>query len=217
MSNVSNRHTVIPFVAGKSTALSNQRLIRVLYKPSKKVAQKYPSVCVSVPNIEEPLSADTLDKLNPYIIEMIQKAQDGIVKNMYEESKGKLSNISDEDISINAVISFLEEESSGGRLNKEILYSWFDEFLKDNLTVTIAEKLNIDDIDDEKIIKAVNGYKEMIASLSGGATVYSEKQVKNLLKVLELSSAEDDDAIIGRLNKRLNNMISKDMSSLIEL
>lgn len=220
MSNISNRHSVVEFKSGKSAAFTGQRLLRVLYKPDRKTGKmKYPSVCVSVPKIQEPLSAEILQRLNPYIVGMLEETQDKIVKSLYESKEGKLSNISDEDIDMNAIIGFLENEYSGGRLTKEFLISWFNENVQDNLSVTIAEKMglqNPDDKDWEKINKAVNGYREMISSLSAGAVVYSAGQCSALIQCLEIAGVDDDvnKKLTLRLNKMMNPTKSEELFSL---
>lgn len=207
MSNISDRHSILKFNAGSSKALSGQRLIRVLYKPSKtNKEQKYPSVCVSVPAIKEPLPSDVIIKLNPYILEMVNKAQDGIVKSLYESAGGKLTSVGDEEISFDKICEYLENEMTGGRLTKEFLYSWFDENIRDNLLVVICEKMGVSDVDDPKALKSVNGYREMIASLSGGNVSFNEGQIKALIKALEIASIEDDTS--KKLGTRLNKMLN---------
>ena len=222
MSVVSNRHTVVPFIAGKSVPFNGQRLARVLYKPSKNKGgkQDYPSVCVSVPRIQEPLDSETLEKLNPFIIELIQDAQDKIVKSMYENSGGTISSVHDDDISIDAVIGYLEAESSGGRLTKEALNKWFTENMQDNLYVVLCEKMGYENPgkeEEEAVQKQINGYKEMISALSGGATVYQEKQVKALIKAISVATNDDD--IAKKLTVRLEKMLvpNKVMENLLEL
>jgi hypothetical protein len=220
MSNVSNRHSILPFNAGKSAALSGQRLIRVLYKPSKHKKPEYKSVCVSVPKLSQPFSPEVLQKLNPYIVELVENTQQNIVKSLYESSQGALTSVSDDDISIDAVIGYLEAESNGGRLTKEILSKWFVENMADNLYVVLCEKLEFQDPNKEQeelVQQQLNGYKEMISALSGGATVYQEKQVKALKRAIEVSSVDDD--ISKKLNARLDGMLkpNKVLDNLMEL
>jgi hypothetical protein len=223
MSAISNRHNVVPFIAGKSVPFNGQRLLRVLYKPSgkgKERTQKLPSVCVSVPSLNNlEISEEILEKLSPYILTMIEDTQDKIVKSLYESSRGKLSNIADEDIDINAVIGYLENEISGGRLTKEFLTAWFNENVQDNLCVAIAEKMGLVDpspTDWERINKSVNGYREMISALSGGAVIYSIGQCSSLLKALEIAGTDDDvnKKLVGRLNRMMN---PQKVEELIEL
>lgn len=222
MSVVSNRHNVVPFIAGKSVAFNGQRLSRVLYKPSKKGNKEasFPSVCVSVPKIKEPIDSEVIERLHPFIIELIEGTQDKIVKSLYENSNGTISSIHDDDISIDAVIGYLEAESSGGRLTKEALNKWFVDNMQDNLYIVLCEKMgyeNPDKNEGEAVQRQINGYKEMISALSGGATVYQEKQVKALLKAISVATSDDD--IAKKLTIRLEKMLipNKIMENLLEL
>lgn len=203
MSTISNRHSVLPFVSGKSEPLMGQRLAKIGYKPRGNNPAKLPSVCVSVPFFPEPLTETQLQGLMPSIRELIQNAQDGIIRSLYEASEGKLQSVGDEDISIESVIGYLDAESTGGRLTKEYLNSWFDANVKDNLTVVVCEKLGMEDVDDERVIKSVLIYKDLISSLSGGATILQPTQIKGVRRALEVSSVDDDVAkkLINRLDK----------------
>lgn len=207
MSNVSNRHSVIPFVAGKTQPLNGQRLAKVGYKSTAKTPAKFKSVAVSVPKINDPLSIEQMEKMNKHMIAVLETAQDGIIKSLYESSQGALSSVSDEEISFDACLAFLEAEAQGGRLTKEGLEVWFTGNVEGNLTVAIAEKLGWNDPTQaqlEQIAKHVAAYKALIASLSGGATVLNVDQIKQVKKVFDLASEEDD--TLNKLKKRIEKM-----------
>lgn len=206
---ISNRHTVNLFVAGKSAPMSDQRLAKVGYKSTAKNPAKFPSICVSVPMFAE-FEPEQIDRLGPYIIQMLENAQDGVIRSLYESRDGNLTEVSDDDICLDACISYLEAESTGGRLTKEYLEQWFDASVRDNLFVCIAEKLGFDEITPDvevTVNKHVAGYKAMIASLSGGKTFYQEPQIKGLLRALEVSSVDDDTS--KKLNVRLKGMLNR--------
>lgn len=206
---ISNRHSINGFIAGKSAPMSDQRLAKVGYKSTVKNPAKFPSVCASVPFITE-LDEGQFERLQPYIVQMLENAQDGIFRSLYESSGGLLDAISDDDICIDACISYLEAESTGGRLTKEYLEQWFDTSVRDNLFVCIAEKLGFSEITadvEETVNKHIAGYKAMIASLSGGKTFYQEPQIKGLLRALEVSSVDDDTS--KKLNVRLKGMLNR--------
>lgn len=215
---ISNRHTVNTFVAGKSSAMSEQRLAKVGYKSTAKNPAKYPSICVSVPMVTE-FDPEQIQRLGPYIIQMLENAQDGIIRSLYESSDGSLTEVSDDDISIDSCISYLEAESTGGRLTKEYLEQWFDAQMRDNLFVVIADKLGFTEITSDVEItvnKHVNGYRGMVASLSGGKTLFQKPQVQALLRAIEVSSVDDETAM--KLNARLNGMMKKpDLEELLGL
>ena len=206
MSNISNRHTVQLFEAGKSEALTGQRLAKVGYKSSKTSPAKFPSICVSVPFVDTDDVKGNISRLMPYIKEMISNAQDGIIRSLYESSHGALSNVSDDDISVNSVINFLEAEQSGGRLTKEFLENWFDSQVKTNLTVVIADKLGFDLSTDEQEVtveKHVKVYRDLISSLSGGKTILTTVQMNGVERALEVSSVDDEvkDKLVNRIKK----------------
>lgn len=206
---ITNRHTVNPFIAGKSQPMADQRLAKVGYKSTKANPARFPSICVSVPFITE-LDEQQIERLSPYIVSMLENAQDGIIRSLYESRDGHLSEVSDADISIDSCISFLEAESTGGRLTKEFLEQWFDAQMRDNLTVVVADKLGFSELNDDVLAtvgKHVSGYRGLISSLSGGKTLLQEPQIRGLLRALEVSSVDDETAI--KLNARLNAMLNR--------
>src|SRR5438874_354432 len=79
---ISNRHPVNPFIAGKSAPMSDQRLAKVGYKNSKNSPARFPSICASVPYITE-FTEDQFERLQPYIVNLLENAQDGILKSLY--------------------------------------------------------------------------------------------------------------------------------------
>lgn len=215
---ITNRHKLNPFVAGKSAALADQRLAKVGYKSTVKTAAKYQSVCVSVPVIAE-FTEEQIQALGPHIIQMLENAQDGIIRSLYESRDGTLSEVSDDDISIDSCISFLEAESTGGRLTREYLESWFDQMMRENLTVVIATKLGFEELNDDQmrtISQHLSGYRGLIASLAGGKTLLQEHQIRGIQKALEVSSVDDETG--KRLNTRLALMLNRPkIEELLEL
>ena len=120
---ISNRHTVLPFVAGTSKALTDQRLSRIGFKKTKENPNPLKSVCVSVPMVTE-FTEEQLDKLLPHLVNVVTGAQDGIIRTAYETDPSIMS-IGDDDISIDACIEYLETVETGGRLTIESLNEWF--------------------------------------------------------------------------------------------
>lgn len=215
---ISNRHPVNPFIAGKSEPMTDQRLSRVGYKSTAKNPAKYLSVCASIPQITE-LDEEQLDRLLPYIVQMLEVAQDGIFRSLYESSDAHLEAISDDDISVNSCISYLEAESTGGRLTKEYLETWFDIQMAQNLTVVIADRLKFDDPNPDQLVvigKHVSGYRGLFSSLAGGKTLLQPSQISGLIKALEVSSTDDDTS--KKLTQRLTSMLNRPkIEELLEL
>ena len=216
MSNVSDRHNVNVFEAGKSQALTGQRLAKVGYKLTEKmkkdgIKEVPKSICVSIPKIEQPIREDQLEKLMPHLIQILENAQDGIIRAIYENDRN-VSSVSDAEISIEACIAFMEEVETGGRLTVEKLGEWFGSFLlsplSEFLKIQGGKKLSGTEL-DKAVSQSIASYKGMITGLSGGKTHYDAKQREKLLVILGM--VEDGGEEIGeKLCKRLEAMEKKD-------
>ena len=220
MSNVSTAHDVIPFVAGKTAPLTNQRLAKVGYKTTAKNPAKFASVAVSVPFISQESITENMDALIPYVRNMLEATQDSVIRSLYENASGKLSVVTDSDISIQACISYLESEAAGDRLKKEHIESWFDRVCKENCFTLIAEKLGYtNDVLTEEQVKTVDKhvkvYRDILSMLAGGRTILTPVQIKSCKTVIEVS--EDDSGIGEKLVSRLNAMETPKVAEMLEL
>lgn len=219
MSHFPSTHLVTAFDSAKSQPLTGQRLAKARYKTTAKVKAKYPNVCVSVPFIEDAAILEATPRLVACIREMLESAQDGVFKSLYEAGQGVLTGVTDSDLSIDACIGFLEAESQGTRLTKEFIDSWFIRELHDTCFVLFAEKLGYSgDLSAEQeatISRHITGYKDMYSALAGGKTMYQPHQVKNLRKVLALVELDDTGV---KLDKRLEKMLEvKPIAEMLEL
>ena len=212
MSNFTGSHLVTGFDAKKSQALTGQRLAKCRYKTTEKQAAKFPSVCVSVPFFTEDQidNTPTIARLLPHIRAMLENAQDGVIRSLYESADGALSAVSDTDISIDACIGFLEAEATGGRLTKEFIEAWFKSDVAEIVQAAFAEKWSwTGDLSPEqaaKLEQVSNGHKGMFSALAGGKTVYNIGQCNGLLKVLDLV---DSSEVADKLKARLINLRDK--------
>lgn len=202
MSVISNRHAIVAFDSKTSKAQEGQRLAKIGYKESKSGRT---SVCCSIPFVETSEVVANLTQFLPHVQELVQATQDKIIRAAHEAGK---TEVSDAELSIAEVLSFLDSESQGDRLSKEVIGQWFDGNLADILTLAFAEKLGISDNatqeDDKKISLIVGSYKEKLASLSGSKTLYTPEVCQNLTKALMLA---DDDVMVMRLQKRIDKML----------
>jgi len=224
MSNVSIAHTVTKFDAKKSQALTGQRLAKCRYKTTAKQVAKYPSICVSVPFIDTAVITDAeKNALMPHIRMMLETAQDGIIRSLYESSDGTLSQVTDSDLSVTACIAYLEAESEGSRLTKEFIESWFDSAVSEYVSALIVEKLGYgigtDDVLTQEqeltVSRHVNGYKGMYSALAGGKTMYQPNQINSLKRVLELVDTDDvSTKLVARLDKMLQAPKIEDLLEL---
>lgn len=216
---ISTRHSVVPFVAATSVPFAEQRLAKITYKSRKGTAAKFPSVCVSVPKIGE-VSEIQMDRLLPHLQALMENGQDGIIRSLYESSNGALSSVSDDEISIDAIINYMDSEATGGRLTKELIESWFDSSeASQNCMVLIATKLGYGDEltkdQEETVRKHVNAYKAVFSSLAGGKTLLNPAQIRGLRVILDTMEADDVNA---KLIARLTAMETpKSVAELLEL
>lgn len=207
MSNVSNTHSVIPFVAGESEALSGQRLIKIRFNETKKKAAEFPSVCVSVPPVPMDWVSDT--RFHPYFVECLEKIQDNVAKSLYVSRKGKMEYLSDSDIGPDALVGYLVAESASSRVSADSVGAWFDTYVKDGLMVRIAEilryiptdadgdsiELSEDQIDtiEAKILP----YRNIFQLIASKEIQYSPEQKHAINRCFELASINPSDSPMG--------------------
>ena len=221
MSHFPASHLVTKFVSGQSEALTGQRLAKVKYKTTAKQTAKYPNICASIPFIKGEDIMNYEGELIPHIRTLLESAQDGILRSLYESSDGTLSQVQDSELSIPECIKYLEAESQGSRLTKEVISAWFDGNVKDYLFIIIGEKLKYS-MDEEltqdqelTINRHLNGYRGLYESLAGGKTILQPTQISSLGKVLELI---DSSEIGDKLSARLKAMENKPkIEELLEL
>ena len=216
---ISNRHSIVPFVAGKTAPLTQQRLAKVGYKTTAKNPAKFASVAVSVPFIQPDDITNNLQALLPHIGTMLENAQDGVIRSLYEASEGSLKEVSDSDISVESCIAWLNAEAAGDRLTKEAIQSWFDTCMQESLYVLIAEKLGFTsdptENQDREIRKHCKIYKDVFSMLAGGKTVLQDAQIRGCKTALSLI---DSDPIASKLSARIANMERKPViADMLEL
>lgn len=208
MSVIGNRHNLSAFVAGTSKPQSGQRLAKIGYKQTAAMSAKGEiapaSVCASVPAITSDQIEPHITRLLPYIGAMLESAQDGIIRSLYESSGHVMGSISDDDISVSACISYLAAEAAGDRLGKDQIGVWFDSEISENLTVFVAEKLGFAELTPDALktcAKHVGIYRDLIASLAGGKTILTPQQINGCKKAIALCA--NSDRIAQKLNDRL--------------
>jgi hypothetical protein len=211
MSNVSTRHPLRLFTAGDKP-FPEQRLAKIGYKTSKKTPAKFPNVAVSIPPVDSDALRIYSEELLPFVRTLVEGAQDGIIRSLYESANGELIEVSDEDISIPACIGFLQAEALGDRLTKAAIETWFDSELRDNLFASVAEKLKFVAADGSitadqsaTVEKHVKIYRDVLSMLAGGKTILAEKQIKGCKNALALAP-DDSDSMVQRLTARLTAM-----------
>jgi hypothetical protein len=208
MAIIGTRHSLSLFTAGESKPATGQRLAKIGYKQTEAMTKRGetapPSVCASVPQVYVSDIRANIDRLLPYIGTMIEVAQDGIIRSLYESAGHSLISVDDADISVSACVSYLAAEAAGDRLKKEVIEQWFDSEVAKNLTVFLAEKLGFDELtaDNMKVVdRHVGIYRQLIGSLAGGKTILETKQINGCKKAIQLAATAD--RIAQRLTDRL--------------
>ena len=222
MSNISNQHSVILFVAGESKPLSDQRLAKVGYKQTKAMQEKGEiapkSIAVSLPKIADEEIVANISKILPLVREACEGIQDKIIRSLYESRDYKLDRVSDDEIGFAAIAGYVSSEQSGGRLTKEYLESWFDTNVRDNLTVIIADKLGFTELNEDQLAvveQHIAGYKGLIASIGGNKTMLSVAQITGIRRAFEVCAIEDD--VTEKLGVKLDAMMQSHNAALLAL
>lgn len=209
---ISTRHTLELFKTGESKAMHGQRLLKIGFKGDKKL---FDSRCASVPVISDLILSELKNnplKFSDILTEVIESAQDAVAKNLFLSSGGTLTEISDEEISIDACIAYLESIGTGGRLTKEALCVWFDESMKENLSIVLAEKLSLE-LEDVRISQALAAYKALFAECAAPKISLSQVQIDNLKKAIAYCS---EDRISGKILSRFA-ALEKEQKEIVEL
>jgi hypothetical protein len=217
MSQFPGQHLVTAFVSGTSKAHPNNRLAKVGYKETKAMVakgKKAPvSVCVSIPFVDSErfTEEEVFAGLVPHIQNLLASAQDGLIRSLYESSGFNLTAVTDEEISIERCIAYLNEQETGGRLTIESVKTWFTDemaaILGEYAGKMLAPKFKGAEL-EAKVKQVLNGYQGMFTSLSGGKTYYPASKRQNLLDALALTN--DDDEVAGKLAARLQAMEKQD-------
>src|SRR5512139_3592768 len=209
MSIISSIHTVTSYTSGKTKPLDGQRLAKVTYKIDKATGIKPDSKAVSIPVIGWNEIEPHLNALKGEFISVVHKVQDSIVRSKVEAGA---ASISDDTISMSAVVAYLLEES--GRLTGDVIRGWYADTLKEPLMLAFASKLGIPEDaaptaeQEEKLAKIIKGYEDSFAKLASGAATFNDMQKQNMLKALEF--AEYDDSLATRFTERLSKQNKSD-------
>ena len=155
MSNVSNRHAIVPFIAGTSQPLADQRLARVICKQTAKMTKEgitaLPSVCASVPMIASDAIEAAIPRMLDHIRAMLEDAQDGIIRAMHESTQGNATVVTDDDISVDQCIAFMDARAAGSRISAESVGAWFNATAKEYVVAFIADKLRFSEMTPDNL------------------------------------------------------------------
>ncbi len=205
---ISTRHSIVPFVSGTSKAQAEQRLSKVGYKSTEKTPARFPSVCVSVPMITLP---EDLSQFKQIIVTRLEELQDALIKSLYESKNGKLMEVSDNEISIDACMAFLAAQSSGDRISVELISQWYKANVHEYLLALFAEKFGYgEEVTEEQMAtleKHAKVYKDICCMLAGKMVQLIPAQVKVIRKCFEISELEND-PVQKKLEEKLESLLN---------
>lgn len=207
-------HSVVTY-DGKNKPFTGQRLSKVTWKTNNDKNSPYYNIkreskCVSLPMVAVADITANLTALSPHLVAYLHGVQDKMVREMLDSQNNCVS-IGTNDISIPAILEYLESSDESGRLTKESVGMWFDSTVSESLAMLLSEKLGISDTPTDaqsnKVLEVVSAFKTKIAALAGGKTSYEPKVCKSLINALAV--APSDDALVVRFSARLNKMIEE--------
>lgn len=219
MSTLFNIHSVVPYISvgsSRTKASAGQRLSTVTYKVDKATGTKPESKAVSIPALVWSDVSEHITALQSAIMNLVQKEQDSIVRNLVEAGTKE---VSDSDISMVAILESFAQSATSGRLTGDAIREWFTESLRDGLLLAFASKLGIPEDSagtseqQNKLSKILKGYEDSFAKLASGAASFTPVQKDQLIKAL--SFAPTDDFLSGRFIERLSSSKVKE-SDLLE-
>lgn len=200
-------------------ALKGYRTVKCLYKKNPKTGKSLAenSYIRVADYISEDLVLSKITSLASIVVGYLQGEEDKLIKQYHVDGA---SQVSEKDLTIDAIIEAIESSSVSQRLNKEKIEDWYQMEMVDDLTVLFSDKLSID-IDNEpteneleKLQIVLNAYKGKFVGLASGKTHYKEPDIKAMIEVMDVTGAKDT-FIGGRFSVRLEKMLITDSDSLL--
>lgn len=212
MSVFTGSHPVVSYVSGVTVPVGpSQRLSKVLFKLDRETKVKRQNMAVSIPVISSDAILDAIDVLIPHFRGYLEGVQDSIVREIVVAGSGM---VSDDDISMAAILEYLESSNESGRMTKESIGAWFSASMEVSLAAAFAEKLGVSEIptdaESEKVMAAVSSYGSKFQMLAGGKTSFDPAVAVKLLGAMDscgIGSDCSDGGIGAKFRVRLNKMV----------
>lgn len=174
--------------------VSGTRIVKCLYRAKAGAKKAAADSYVRIPDhITEEVVAERITELAPYVVSFLQGVEDGILR---EEHKAGSEIVYTPALSIDKLITHLEEKGLGRRLTKESIAQWFTAVLKDTLAVKFAEKMNITDssgaAEFEKLETVLNAYEAKFILLAGSASKISAPDKEAMIKVIDACNVREN-------------------------
>lgn len=205
-------------------AIMHTRIVKCLYQAGKDKAGKVlpkkhtnSYVRVACKHLTEEMILARISELTPYILSYLQGVEDGMIKDYH---KNGLLRITEGNLSLDKIISKLEESETSARLSKDKIEAWFTEYLLESLTTTFAAKMGLtDDCNENELLKletVLNAYKAKFASLANPKVYIVESDCLTMIAVIK--SCDADSNLLGnRFVIKLEQMSQKQEDLLMSL
>lgn len=203
--------------------IKGTRIVKCLYQINKQTGQKVKdSAYVRIPDHIDTIAVEArINDLAPYVVTFLQSVEDGMIK--AEHKVGQLSVFCDA-LSIDKLITRMDELELGARLNADKIEAWFKEVIADDLGLLFATKLGIDDNsgdeDINKLALIITAYQKKFASLASGKTNLKPEDCVAMIAVIESvvdNGVNTVDPMSARFIHKLTRMQDKEQDTLLAL
>ena len=201
--------------------IADTRIVKCMYKAAEiggKKSKENAYIRIPTSHISEESVIARITELAPFVVSYLASVEDRAIKEAHKI--GQL-NYHLGALTMDNLIESLEESETSGRLNKEMIETWFTDSIESELGLLFAAKLEIDiDTANElsllKLQKILDAYKAKFASLASPKTGFKESDCLALIKVIE--QADVNTSLIGKkFIIKLSNMKDKTDDVLLAL
>lgn len=173
-------------------ATAADRLVVIRFKEKKgSTTPKSPSYCVSIPVLEVTTNDELLNKA---ATAAIQELQDSIIRERVEaflEDTSIRKEINELEINAIAISTFYDRVATSGRLSKELLSSWFDETLAEELALALLVAVPSLQSDEAQLSAVLKSHKDHICNLASPRANMPQKLATQLRKAVLLAKEEE--------------------------
>lgn len=205
---------VIPEITGT-------RIVKALYQKNPKTgekAQENSYVRIPTKHMTEETIVSRVAELSPFILDWLQEIEALAIRE--EHKKGALTCFT-EYLSLDKIIEALEAKQQSGRLNKEKITAWFNDYVQDELALKFAAKLQITDQSTEadlhKLETVLVAYKTKFETLASPKTFMKEEDCLAMITVINSIEKASSSLLGKQFVAKLQAMSKKQDETLLSL
>lgn len=211
--------------AGNISSTLPSRICKLTWKATKHPVTKNtipalsPNLFVEVPIITDLVISPSL--LQETLLNSYEELQNSAIRAFVENQllakktiTSGLEGISTTLLTPTAIISFLAEtKEKTGHLNKEIITTFFNTLIKEELELKIVSTASLKNLPmtDTQLSTQISTYLDNFTALSAPTTIFSPEAAKQLLRVFQLSTSTEVPILLStaeKIEKKLNNFIN---------